>query len=725
MRILLTGCTGFVGKFVLLELLLRVKKEDLIICLLRGKKGQTAQQRWTQIKDDSLFTGIDFSNTQIKEGDLNGLDDIVWANQEEPDVLVHSAANVKTLDPYPDLYRDNVLGVQKICEMCVKWKISRLHLVSTCYVHTRGSIGKAELLQAELPRSIFTTDYTYTKYLGECAAAKYSEKFHLSILRLSCVGAPSNWLDAHPTPGAMAHLGFLSLAMRGKIEMLRIPSTMSLSTIPVNIVARAIADDVLVEELSDNPIVVKQICASPISQWNISIPQLCSTLQRLSPDLSHIQILNISEEEFKIKMKNHWAYSSYTPWGYKALRFHEEVNDFMTKFADGQRFESSVPDEYFPRVTDEQICEQCCLYVARGIHQYQMERGILRASSDTFWGTMQEHYIQGQIMFKEPLVFSSKEEAVNKMYNCLGAYRPFFADPYSNLTLYNGTLGPKIGWSSEEATSVKRSGQIELLGDYTNLKGFKMTGHHGIGDGIAFLGLLPRINSLNLTEPEHTLGHSSVKSRSLNFSDEIKCLVFYIAALINVVLEKNTSYTRVEKNIEMSRGTLHKIEGKSFTTSLIEKTYPILRSALNKDTILYCIPAATEGPRERGLKMPKNSFVPILLPWSAKGGLIQEMCLNSKAVKLLSWLVCNLIGYTDNSWLRDLFMNKVDIVLSSLMASDRPLKNIDSFHFLSPVSTKIPFTVNALTIGTETFLTTASSHANIKASVLMREVLSK
>ena len=58
MRILLTGCTGFVGKFTLRELLLRTEPDDLIICLLRGKKGKTGQERWKELQLDSLFYGI-------------------------------------------------------------------------------------------------------------------------------------------------------------------------------------------------------------------------------------------------------------------------------------------------------------------------------------------------------------------------------------------------------------------------------------------------------------------------------------------------------------------------------------------------------------------------------------------------------------------------------------------------------------------------------------------
>jgi thioester reductase-like protein len=76
MRILLTGCTGFVGKFVLRDLLLRAKKDDVLLCLLRGKKGQTAQQRWLEFQTDSLFAGLDFSNAQVVEGDLSSLADL-------------------------------------------------------------------------------------------------------------------------------------------------------------------------------------------------------------------------------------------------------------------------------------------------------------------------------------------------------------------------------------------------------------------------------------------------------------------------------------------------------------------------------------------------------------------------------------------------------------------------------------------------------------------------
>ena len=734
MRVLLTGCTGFVGKFVLRDLLLRFKdstgeegQTNTVLCLMRGKKGQTAQQRWSEFQTDSLFTGLDFSNARLLEGDLSSLASLALEDLK-PDALLHSAANVKTLDPYPELYEDNVVGVQNICDLCVKWRIPRLHLVSTCYVHSRGCVGKPELLAPNLPRSLFTTDYTYTKYLGECAANSYADRLKISILRLSCVGAPSNWLDAHPTPGAMAHLGILSLILRGKLVVMCVPSTTILSTVPVNVVSRCVVDDVLAQTVETAvATTVKQICAGPASQWNISISRLSSTLQRISPNAAHMQLLNLGESEFKAELNRQWGFSCYTPWGYKSLKFHEEVNDFISKFADGQRFESSIPDAYFPQMPDERIYEQSCLYVARGIHQYAMEKGVFKSNLDLFWGSMPEHHIQGEISFKKPLVFASKEEAIRRFYDCFAAYRPFFADPDSNKLSYSGRRGPTIRWSTGKDASkdTQQGGHIELLGDPTSVTGFKMTGHHGIGDGVAFLGLLPRVDSLHLPEPEQTLVTPSAKSRHLTFAQEIRCLFYYLIGLVIILFEKKLPHPRAEKTTKMARDALHRTEGKTFTTSLLEKTYPVLRSALQKDSIVYCIPAVTASPAQRGLQFPQNSFVPILLRWSGEESKLREMCLQSKAVKFATWCLCQIITYTGSSWLRDLLMDKVDAVVSSILVSETSLKNVDSFHVLSPVSNNIPFTVNAMTMGAETNLTVASSHKDLSAEDFMKRLMTK
>ena len=117
------------------------------------------------------------ANVTFVEGDLEHLDKISFPSLK-PDVIIHSAANVRTMDTYSDLYRDNVIGVQRLCELAVTLEIPRILLVSTCYVHPRGTVGKPELLSEGLPKSIFTTDYTYTKYLGEGIASKFTNKLH-------------------------------------------------------------------------------------------------------------------------------------------------------------------------------------------------------------------------------------------------------------------------------------------------------------------------------------------------------------------------------------------------------------------------------------------------------------------------------------------------------------------------------------------------------------------
>lgn len=726
MRILLTGCSGFVGKFTLRELCLRCP-DSQILCLFRAKKLKV-EERWAAFLEDSLFSGVPMDKVSFIEGDLEHLDMISFSSSKVPDVIINSAANVRTMDTYSDLYRDNVIGVQRLCEMAIKLEIPRLLLVSTCYVHPRGTVGKPELLPEGLPKSIFTTDYTYTKYLGEQIASKFSSEQNLkiSILRLSCVGAPSNWLDAHPTPGAMAHMGFISMALRGKIQYGRAPSTMSLSTIPVNIVAKGIVDEILTEEVQGTAIVIKQLCANPQSEWNLSIPRICETIQRLSSKTQFEFITNMDESEFNQYLSSKWGFSRFTPSGYKSLRFHEEANKFINSFADGQRFISSLSEDEFPSVLNStHIYEQTCVYVARGIHQFQLEKGYTTGRLDRFWATMSEHDIQIRVMLKAPLVFKSKEDAWHRFFDCFSAYRPFSVNANQASVKYSSALAPRISWSKEDRKPL--GCQLELLGDFTSVKGFNILTHHGIGDGIAlFTNLVPRVNSLASDVPSQTIVESSVRSRSLTFTEELQCLVYYLAIIVKLLTETNSNSTMGEKTIEMSKQAFHKEDGKSFTVSLLNKLFPICRSALQKESIVYCVPAAISGPKERGLSMPSNSFVPILLPWSnLNTNGMQEKCLHSKSVKLVCWCLSQLIVASDLFWIRELFMKNIDVTVSSLMAPNSSLSSFESLHFLPPTPSYIPITVGLMTMGSESCVTIKSNLSHMDAKRLMEDLTSK
>jgi nucleoside-diphosphate-sugar epimerase len=745
MKILLTGCTGFVGRFVLREMLTRLDFEkDTVVCLLRAKKGHSVHDRWaSEICSDSLFFGFAdiLAKVQIQEGDLDHLAGIQWPADQKPDLIVHCAANVKTLDTYANLYADNVLGVKNICEAAIQWSCSKLVLISTCYVHPKTTVGKATLLPADLPQSLFTTDYTYTKYLGEHVAATYQDKLQISLLRLSCVGAPCGWLDAHPTPGAMAHLGILSLMIRGRLLYVRLPSTMYLSTIPVDIVARSIVDTVATLQTSDlQTLQIQQVCVKPEdSTWNLSMPHLIQTLKHLAPKLP-LQIVDCSEAEFVGKLRSFVGWSAWTPWGYKVLRFHEEVNNFITQFADGQRFESTVPDAYFPQLqTKEAAYEQTCFYVARGNHQHLIEKGVPKAILDKFWTNLPSHDIIGRIGFREPIEFQSREEAISRVYDCFASYRPFFGIVENPSVLkYQDNTRLAVRFASESDTIqlgcnpwTKASCYLELEGSGSTVKAIRMMGHHGIGDGTALIGVLPRINSLHLALPSHTFPEPSIKPSSLSWIQEFACFMYYIAAFIILFFRPadrevgDKKQRVVSRTIATTSKHIEKHSGKTFTVSLLEKTYPVFRAACNKETIIYCIPAVVQNPKERGLNLPQNVFVPLILPFTSNSdeNAIAALCMKSKAVKMLSWLFVYGITATDLYGIRDRFHERIDVIFSSLLASETNLDSVESFHYFAPTPDEVPFTVSAMTIGRETHLSVGSSMKEYSASSLLDQIL--
>lgn len=704
--------------------------------LLREKRGSTAAARWEkEVVGDSLFgfQAAALKKVKVIAGDLETLEGIRWPEGQAPTTIIHCAANVKTLDTYANLYRDNVIGVQRLCDAAVAWGSTRLLLLSTCYVHPRSTVGGSELLSKDLPRELFTTDYTYTKYLGEHIANGYKGHLKITLLRLSCVGAPAGWLDAHPTPSAMAHLGIVSLLIRQRIRMLCLPSTAQLSTVPVDLVASQIVNEFEAAHTSDS-LRVKQLCAAPTDPvWNLSLARLFKTLQRLAPALD-LQLLDCAAKDTPAELRKRFGWSSWTPTGYKSLRFHEEVNVFVSQFADGQRFETSIPADAFPNTTQEAVYEQTCIYVARGIHQYRLERGVSKPALDSFWGSMSDHTIQFHLRYRNHVAFNTSEEAEERVANVFNAYRLGFVNPEesSRYLIQPGSTGSKVSWEKDGSGTFKPSPhptqpiELHIVGDISGgVVGINGTFHHGLGDGVSYMTISPRAFHLDKATPTQTMEPTTARSKPLSWTQEFFCLVMYLAFIVRFLLKDvgTPSEKRVERSFAKTTTHFKKRPGSTFTSSILEQAYPAIRSTLHKEEIVYAVPALVESPADRGLSLPKNGFVTVLIPWTAGSAETSKLFLRSKVVRTLCWCLCTSLGATGLTSIRDYFMNRVDCVVSSILGSDTAIPTIESFHFHAPTPAEIPFTLSLMTLGADTHLTVASTHGQTTAGKLMSEIL--
>ena len=714
MHILLTGATGFLGKFLLRDLLLL---DHDVHCLIRAKQGLTANERWKMLLNDSLYYMVSKDKATMKEGSLDTLNQLKW--EEPPDLIIHCAANLNPYDMYQNLYRDNVLGVRNLCEMAIQYmKTPRIIFISTCYIHPKESKGEPSLLPLGIPKTSFRNDYTYTKYLAEEFLS--SQPIQLSIIRASLISAPSNWLDAHPYYTAKSHLAVISQIIRNKISYIAVPSTMTINVVPVNIVSKCICEEIE-DDTSESGIHIQQLCASVKSPWNINVNTLLTTLKGLLPTNNTLRILNMDISLIEDHLRSLWGYSSYLPWEKSALERNIKAHWYIEDYLDSPHFVSTIPESYFPLVPDKQMCEQMCLYVARGIHQYKLDKGFLKPKADHYYASIvNDHEISATIIFSDPLKFASKEEATERAYNCLSSYRPFFSLVDQKSLRYSITQAPEISWDKIRQNS--KSCNIEILGKFDNVTGANFKLHHGVGDGMSFLGLIPRFISIHQDYPLQVLIAPTARPTSLSFQEEIRCLVYYICALVSMWFGDSPSLVKSTKTIEKSTHTFQKNPGKTFTCSIIENSFPSFRSALNKDTVIYSIPALIAHPQDKLLEMPRNAFVPIILPWSASAGEIQELCLRSKAVKFIAWCIIQFLAITEFSSVIHKSLDKIDVICSSLLASDRPLPNIESLHFVSPMSSHVPFTMGLITVGKETHLTVTSTIESCPASRIINEI---
>jgi thioester reductase-like protein len=251
--ILLTGATGFLGAFLLDELLQRT--DAIIHCLVRAGD---AARGWQRLRDNLARYGLWREDYQGRlrpvPGDVSapGLG-MPAARQaalgREVDVILHGAAQMSWLSPYRDLFASNVEGTRQLLQIAAESGGVPVHYVSSLgatlirpfentgmvdEVTARSGLGTESIL--ELPLGYLETKWV-THRMIEAARRRG--------LRVTLY-APG-LITGHSQTGidSLSQSQFLHALIKGSTQLGCFPDGLGWRFIPVDGVARSIVSCLL------------------------------------------------------------------------------------------------------------------------------------------------------------------------------------------------------------------------------------------------------------------------------------------------------------------------------------------------------------------------------------------------------------------------------------------------------------------------------------------------
>lgn len=238
----LTGATGFLGTFLLAELLQQTRAD--IYCLVRASSIEEARVRIiSRLKHYQLWQP-DLSDRIIPIlGDLGkpllGIEAQQFSRlAEKIDVIYHCGASVNIVYPYSALESINVLGTQEVLRLASQSKIKPVHFISTVDVLT-SSNGEIAIVTEDSDRTLCGTGlhsgYAQSKYMAEQLVKMAHERgLPVTIYR------PSNIMGQTKT-GVCPTTSFLARTINGCIQMGIAPEVEAvLNLVPVDYVSQAI-----------------------------------------------------------------------------------------------------------------------------------------------------------------------------------------------------------------------------------------------------------------------------------------------------------------------------------------------------------------------------------------------------------------------------------------------------------------------------------------------------
>jgi len=144
--VLLTGATGFLGRYLVLEWLRRLELVDgRLICLVRANSDEDARRRLDKTFDSgdprllADYQELAADHLQVIAGDKEdanlGLDQQRWKwLADTVDLIVDSAALVNGVLPYSELFGPNVVGTAELIRIALTTRLKPYTYVSTANV---------------------------------------------------------------------------------------------------------------------------------------------------------------------------------------------------------------------------------------------------------------------------------------------------------------------------------------------------------------------------------------------------------------------------------------------------------------------------------------------------------------------------------------------------------------------------------------------------------------
>jgi fatty acid CoA ligase FadD9 len=230
--VLLTGATGFLGRFQALAWLRRLAPSGgKLICIARGSGAAQSRRRIESVlnSDPQLsreFRALAADHLEVLAGDIGlpnlGLNEDTWTRlAETADLIVHPAAHVNHVLPYNQLFAANVRGTAELIRLALTTRLKRFHYISTLGVVAFTDdyiVGEDDDIRRTIPAceidDSYANGYGISKWAGEVLLRGASDLCDLpiSVFRPGMILAHSRYAGQLNVPDMFTRLLFSLIA---------------------------------------------------------------------------------------------------------------------------------------------------------------------------------------------------------------------------------------------------------------------------------------------------------------------------------------------------------------------------------------------------------------------------------------------------------------------------------------------------------------------------------